>query len=63
MSEIQTAQGFHQVYDRIKSILTEARSAAHRAINTAMVMAYWEIGRTIVNQEQQGQQAQNMAKR
>ena len=57
MSEIlPTASGFQQTYERIKAILSEARGRAYRAINTAMVAAYWEIGRVIVEEEQQGQQ-------
>ncbi len=56
MNEVQPSEeGFRDVYERIKAILAEARSTAHRAINTAMVAAYWEIGRTIVDEEQQGQ--------
>ncbi len=57
MSEtLPTPSGFHQVYERIRAILNEARDRAYRAINTAMVAAYWEIGRVIVEEEQQGQQ-------
>jgi predicted nuclease of restriction endonuclease-like (RecB) superfamily len=57
MNEIVlTPSGFQQTYERIKTILVEARAGAYRAINTAMVAAYWEIGRVIVEQEQQGQQ-------
>ena len=55
MSEtLPTPSGFQQTYERIKAILSEARSRAYRAINTAMVAAYWEIGRVIVEEEQQG---------
>ena len=50
-----TPSDFQQTYERIRAILSEARSRAYRAINTAMVTAYWEIGRAIVEQEQQGQ--------
>ncbi len=53
---LPTPSGFEQTYERIKAILDEARARAYRAINTAMVRAYWEIGRLIVEQEQQGQQ-------
>ncbi|MHB1038130.1 MAG: PDDEXK nuclease domain-containing protein [Pirellulales bacterium] len=57
MSEIlPTPSGFQRTYEQIKAILTDARNRAYRAINTAMVAAYWEIGRIIVEQEQQGQQ-------
>jgi predicted nuclease of restriction endonuclease-like (RecB) superfamily len=53
---LPTLADFQQTYAQIKAILTEARNRAYRAINTAMVAAYWEIGRVIVEQEQQGQQ-------
>ena len=57
MSEIlPAASGFQQTYERIRAILSEARGRAYRAINTAMVAAYWEIGRVIVEEEQKGQQ-------
>lgn len=42
------------VYRRVHGILTEARSRAWRAVNTAMVAAYWEVGRAIVEEEQKG---------
>ena len=57
MSEnLPTPSGFQETYERIRAILSEARARAYRAINTAMVVAYWEIGRVIVEEEQQGQQ-------
>jgi len=48
------ATGLDDVYQRIKSVLAEARGRAHRAVNFAMVQAYWEIGRIIVEEEQKG---------
>jgi predicted nuclease of restriction endonuclease-like (RecB) superfamily len=51
-----TPSGFEQSYKRIRTILSDARTQAHRAINAAMVAAYWEIGRVIVEEEQQGQE-------
>ena len=39
-------------------ILSDARARAYRAINTAMVTAYWEIERAIVEQEQQRHEIQ-----
>jgi predicted nuclease of restriction endonuclease-like (RecB) superfamily len=47
---------FQHTYERIRAILDDARARAYRAINTAMVAAYWEVGRVIVEEEQQGQQ-------
>ena len=40
----------------IKAILTEARSQAYKAINMAMVNAYWKIGQRIVLEEQNGKE-------
>jgi len=41
-------------YGNVKAILEQARQSAYRAVNFAMVMAYWEVGRLIVEEEQQG---------
>ena len=54
--DLPTPSGFQQTYERIRAILGEARSRAYRAINAAMVAAYWEIGRVIVEEEQKGEQ-------
>ncbi|MDR2716455.1 MAG: PDDEXK nuclease domain-containing protein [Treponema sp.] len=40
----------------IKQIIISARTKAHTAINTAMIEAYWLIGRRIVEEEQNGKQ-------
>lgn len=42
------------LFENIKSLLHETRNAVARNINTAMVMTYFEIGRMIVVDEQQG---------
>ncbi|GIJ94334.1 DUF1016 N-terminal domain-containing protein [Capnocytophaga stomatis] len=39
----------------IKNILSQARQRAYAAINSAMVEAYWQIGRRIVEEEQNGE--------
>ena len=41
-------------YRNVREILEQARQSAYRAVNFAMVMAYWEVGRLIVEEEQQG---------
>jgi len=38
----------------VRRILADARRAAYTAVNSAMVAAYWEIGRRIVEEEQGG---------
>jgi predicted nuclease of restriction endonuclease-like (RecB) superfamily len=42
-------------YDDISNILQEARKKAYAAINFEMVMAYWRIGKRIVEEEQAGE--------
>jgi predicted nuclease of restriction endonuclease-like (RecB) superfamily len=51
------------VYLRVKDILDEARSHAFQAVNRAMVAAYWQIGRVIVEDEQAGQRRADYGKR
>jgi len=36
------------IYNQIKEILTTARAKAYSAVNSAMVEAYWLIGKQIV---------------
>ena len=38
--------------NEIKKILKNARQKAYTAVNSAMVEAYWKIGRQIVEEEQ-----------
>ena len=40
----------------IKGILSSARNKAYHAINSAMIEAYWQIGRRIVEEEQHGKE-------
>jgi F0F1-type ATP synthase membrane subunit b/b' len=39
----------------IKQILAKARQKAYSAVNTAMVEAYWLVGKRIVEEEQNGE--------
>lgn len=41
-------------YRNIRQILEDARKIAYSAVNVAMVQAYWNIGRLIVEEEQRG---------
>lgn len=45
----------NNLYKVIKTILDEARQSAYRAVNFTMVIAYWEVGKVIVEHEQSGQ--------
>lgn len=42
------------LYREIRAVLESARSGAYRAVNAAMVQAYWHVGRLIVEHEQGG---------
>lgn len=42
------------LYQEIRTVLESARASAYRAVNSAMVQAYWQVGRLIVEHEQGG---------
>jgi predicted nuclease of restriction endonuclease-like (RecB) superfamily len=42
------------LYQEVRAGLEAARSRAYRAVNAAMVQAYWHVGRLIVEHEQRG---------
>ena len=42
------------LYQSIRDIVTRARNNAYTAVNFSMVLAYWEMGRLIVEDEQAG---------
>lgn len=44
-----------RLFDRVAAILEEARASVVRTVNTRMVVAYWLIGREIVQEQQGGQ--------
>ena len=46
----------------IKSLVNKARSQAYAAVNQAMVEAYWNIGKRIVEEEQQGKERADYGK-
>ena len=43
-----------QFYDDVRSILQTARNSAYKSVNSIMSKAYWDIGKRIVEQEQNG---------
>lgn len=45
---------YQDIYSEIKETLLMSRSQAYSAVNSAMVQAYWNIGRIIVEHEQNG---------
>jgi len=55
MSQLDRSPEEH-LYERIATILDEARARVERTVNTAMVHAYWLIGREIIEVEQGGKE-------
>lgn len=43
------------LYSSIAQILQQAQAQVRQSVNSAMVQAYWQVGRLIVEDEQQGQ--------
>lgn len=54
--------GYDEMRGGIVELLEAARRAAARSINTLMTASYWEIGRRIVDYEQQGKSLPSMAR-
>ena len=50
----ETGTNIMSIYNNIATILDNARKNSYRAINASMVKAYWEIGKIIVEEEQNG---------
>lgn len=55
MSRLENTVVPTELYLQIHGILHAARQQSYRAVNTAMVEAYWQIGRRIVEHEQGGE--------
>ena len=49
-----TPTPYQDIYSEIKETLLQSRNQAYSAVNFAMVQAYWQIGRIIVEHEQNG---------
>lgn len=55
-SEMAPSTSSGNLFDRVASILESARANVVRAVNNNMVIAYWLIGREIVNELQGGEE-------
>ncbi len=44
------------LYEQVRAILDESRARVARSVNSEMVRAYWLIGQTLVEHEQQGKE-------
>ncbi|MGP9642429.1 DUF1016 N-terminal domain-containing protein [Halomonas sp. AOP30-A1-24] len=50
----QNPAAFSDLISAITQQIEQARGQVRQAVNTAMVQSYWEIGRLIIEHEQQG---------
>ena len=49
-------KNIEHLHDQIATVIATGKQTAYRAINSAMVLTYWKIGRLIVEEEQQGKE-------
>jgi len=54
MTSKKTLKIEQQFFADIRDLLRAGRETAYRSVNTVMVKTYWQIGKRIVEQEQQG---------
>ncbi len=54
MSTIKNSEDLQPLLVEISEVIQHARSQVQHAVNSAMVQSYWQIGRLIVEHEQQG---------
>ena len=52
----------NDVISQIKSIVAQSRQQAYNAVNQTMVSTYWQIGKRIVEEEQQGKERADYGK-
>ena len=50
------SKAYETLINDVKHIVDKGRETAYNAVNQTMVTTYWQIGRRIVEEEQQGQQ-------
>ena len=56
-------QSFNTAYGEIKKIIDTARTSIIQTVNATMVIAYWTIGKIIVEEEQKGQKRAGYGKK
>jgi len=54
--DLSITRSIEQLYEQVQAVIETSRATVYRAANTAMVHAYWNIGRLIVEEEQKGEQ-------
>jgi hypothetical protein len=63
MNNVTSNENSNALFERVVSILEQARATVAHTVNSQMVIAYWMIGREIVEEEQQGEARAEYGKR
>ena len=50
------SKGINTLYDTVNQIIKDARNTVYQTANFTMVKAYWNIGKAIVEEEQNGKE-------
>ncbi len=53
-TELPVSEGYHELLDRISATWTQGRIRAVQAVNAQLIETYWQVGRHIVEFEQNG---------
>lgn len=53
------SRDFESIYSEVRYIIENAKDSIYKSINFNMVLAYWNIGKIIVEEEQKGASEQN----
>ncbi len=61
--QLKSRDGPSGLFDRVVVILEQARSHVVRSVNHYMVLAYWQIGREIIQEQQEGKTRADYGKR
>ena len=63
MNKLISSENSNVLFERVVSILEQARTNVVRTVNSQMVIAYWMIGHEIVDEEQKGESRAEYGKR
>jgi predicted nuclease of restriction endonuclease-like (RecB) superfamily len=56
MNKLEPTHDSEALFSQIKAVLDETRSTISRTLNSTIIQAYWNVGKYIVEHEQQGEQ-------
>lgn len=62
MNFMETTEDYRYVIDDVKQIIINGRNIAYGAVNSALLLTYWNIGKRIIEVEQDGKQRADYGK-